>query len=453
MRRTPLGSLILAAGWFCFPLALVVGTLAPAILGVLLVALVTAQRPAPPVVTVRREAPSQAKQGEPMVVVTEATGPDGAPLDIVDAPPPQLRVTSTKRHDERGRVQLVQHLVPEAPGVMTWGTVRVRVKDAWGVMEDEVSVPLPHHLRVLPDESGMQTGRRVGRRGVATGSAKHRLATDWEPEIERLRDYQGGDRFRDIDWAHSTQVGKLIVREMSRHQQLSVVVLLQASQSMRWKRRASKLETGIQASLAILSAAQAAGLPVGLVAFDDRGVAAQVKAIASRKAVQASLERLAALPGPVVGEAAPPRVRPAEETVAASPRQRAFLEAVSAFDARGSRGLTPIESALGAIARVSPQPALVVCLLDVEENPAIANAVTGRLRRHGHRPVVVGLATAAHHYALREVDDAVLDRILTWRTNRATAQGTCDRQRVPFLMMGPRVTPEAVRGVVQSARA
>lgn len=453
MRFTRLGMLLLVVGWSCFVLALLVGSLGPAVLGTLLVAAVLAQRVSAPVVEVTREAPGRARVGEMASCVLSVKGPAGAPLVVEAEAPRQLRVEREELTRARGEARLVQEGVFVAPGVAGWLDARVRVQDPWGVVEDVLTVPTRAFTRVLPDTSGVEEGRRAGKRGLSTGSTKHRLATDWEPEIERLRDYQPGDKFRDIDWAHSTQFNKLIVREMARHQQLPVIVLLQATSSMRWRRRASKLETGIQSALAVLSAAQTAGLPVGLVAFDDKGVAAQVKAIASRKAVQMALDGLAALPSASEGEGPSPRVLDASVMLAATSEERAFLEAVSQFDASGARGVTPVEAALGALTRVSPQPALVVCILDVEETPAIARTVAARLLKRGHRPVVAGVASGAHHYTLREVDDDVASRLVTWRTNREAAAGACARQRVPFLTLGPTLTASGIREVIESARA
>lgn len=452
MRRTRLGVLILAAGWSCFPIALVAHSVAPAILGVLLIATTLLARLEPPLVAVERRMPDEAVEGEPFEVLIEATDPAHPPMFVEQDLPPGIELIEARAEPGRGRARLTLRVRARSPGIASWERTRVRVQDAWGVVEEEVVVPIEHHLRVLPDSSGIAAGRDAARRGQIGVQARRRLEADWEPEIERLREHQPGDRLRDIDWAHSTQLGRLITRELSRQSMMPVVVLVQAGASMRLERRHAKLDTAVQAALGIMSAAQAVGLPTGLVAFDDRGVRAQVRISSSREVLALALKRLSEMPENTTQLEVVADPREPVEFTPPTPEERAFLEAVALFDPLAPRGLTPLEAALGAVGRVTAQPALVVALLDVEEAPALAKVVAPRLAKRGHRPVIVGLASGAHHYSLREVDDRVLESLIVWRRNREQARVWCREMRVPMTMVGPELTAEVLRSVIKSAR-
>lgn len=452
MRRTRLGTLVLAVGWLCFPIALVAGTLAPAILGVLLVAAAARRRPNAATVDVSRTLPADAASGEPFEVEIVARAPGGSPLLLHQPIPQGVAVLDAKATPGRGVARLALRLVASRAGVVTLGPPVARVQDAWGLWEMEVTAPMLDHVRVVPGTSAIESGRRAGRRLDVGAKAKRRLEGDVEPEIERLRDHQPGDRIRDIDWAHSTKLSKLISRELTRRAPLPVIVLLQATASTRLQRRVSKLDTGIDAALGILAAANAAALPAGLVAWDDAGVRAQVRIGSTRQVLTLALKRLAALPARRELEEVEATGEAPERVEAPTAQEREFLDAIGTFDPTGARGLTPLESALGAVARVSSQPALVIALLDVEEEPALARAVASRLQRRGHRCVVAGFASGAHHYGLREVDDAVLASLVRWRVHRDRAAKACRTLRVPFFTLPPGITPAAIKEVVGSAR-
>lgn len=451
MRHTRFALLLLVVGWACFPFALVVGSLAPAFLGVLLIALVEGR--ARPTVSpeVSRDVPARVTAAEPFTVVVRARNATGElPLFVEDELPPGVRVLSSTTDAALGRVERRLEVVADDPGVQVWGAVRVRFQDAWGLLEDEVRVPVASVTEVRPEPALLARGRRVGKSVDLSQRAKRSTGLDWEPEIERLRDYQAGDRLRDVDWAHTAQLGKLITREMRRETLLPVIILLQATSSMRPRVGQSKLATCARAALATIAAAQSRHLATGLVAWSERGVEAQVRPAMGQRALTSAMLRLGALPADPI--AAPPRAsEPSSAPATPSAEERAFLEATGAF--LGTRGAaTPLEDALATLSRVASQPSLVVAFVDGEEDPRLVQALSERLRTHGHRAVFVVPACGAHRYRKRDVDENAINVLLRWRTNREVAATNARKHGFSLLPLPPRVDETAIREVVASAR-
>lgn len=450
MRRTRFGLLVLAVAWACFPVALVTGSLAPALLGAFLVALAVTARAPSAEIAVSRAVPARVTAGDEFEVVTRAEDAGGAPLFLEETIPPGVEVVSSRLTAERGRATLVTRARARDPGVVLWTAARARYQDAWGFLEDDVLVAARDAMQVLPERDALLKGARAGRRDSMGARSKGRKGLDSEPEIERLRDYQVGDRFRDIDWAHSTKLDRLIAREMRRDALLPVVVLLSAEPSMRLLRRASKFGTCARAALAVVAAAQASNLRAGLVAWSENGLEAQVRVTSARRAAVEAVGRLGGLPPPLpTSRFAPPRAAAVERPLAAG--ERAFLATSRAFAAKSLGSAVPVESALAALAKVSPQPSLVVAFVDAEEHPAIVSTLARRMRAHGHRLLVVAPASGPHHYALEDADDRVVDELVQWRRNRDEASAAAARHGVPFVPLGPDLSEAAIGEVIRSA--
>lgn len=445
MKRTRLGILLLALGWSCLPLTFVFRTYAPALLGVLLVGAALGVRPPAPSIRVSRELPERAVAGEPFDVRAEAQDASGAPLFLDEELPQGVRVLEREAHAARGRATLRLRVVADEPGALRWKGLRVRYQDAWGLLEDETRIGLVALTQVQSATDVLAAGQRAGER-----SAERRVqrihGLDVETEIERLRDHQPGDRFRDIDWAHTSVLGRLVVRELRRESSPPLVILLHASRSMRRRRRRSKLSSATRAALALLAAAERKGIDVGLIAWSERGVEARLPP--GRRVATGALQQLAALPEALPFE---PSAQPASETERPLlPEERAFLQAASAFVP--TAGATPTEAALGALARMMTRPAIVIAFLDLEETPRAATVVLARLRHHGHRAVFVAPASGAHHYARSEVDDAALAQLTQWQENRQEAANVTARQGAPFVVLYPDLSEKLVREMIAYAR-
>ncbi|MFP5356221.1 MAG: hypothetical protein ACLGIK_13920, partial [Gemmatimonadota bacterium] len=200
MRRTRLGWLLLTAGWSSFPLALVFQTLAPALLGVVLLAFVASARLPTPSLLARRTIAPGSCQHEPITVTTHVEASPPLPILAKDCVPPGADLLAQAGSSGHGTARHELVLRATRPGLMVFGEARVIFRDPHGLLEDEMGVPMRDVIEVRPDPSRLRTAERVARDLARGGRRRARLAADTEPEFERIRDWREGDRLRDIDW-------------------------------------------------------------------------------------------------------------------------------------------------------------------------------------------------------------------------------------------------------------
>lgn len=450
MRRTRFGALLLAVGWGCFPLAIAFGTLAPALFGILLVAwVIRAPRPAVDL-HVAREVPEQVAAGEPFDLILRVEDARGSPVFAEEALPPGLRVVSSSHEPRRGSCVTRMRLVAEDPGILLWTEVRVRFQDSWGSREDEASIRLVETTAVRVESSLLARARRAGKGFDEQVRTRSLRGFDVEPEVERLREHRPGDRLRDIDWAHSSKLDRLIARELRRDALVPVVVLLDATRPMRQRRRHSRLASCARAALSVLVAADAQGIGVGFVAWSENGLEARVRAGGGRRALTAAMLSVSELPPTL--PPGPLAAAPLRRVHGLSEPERAFLAATNAFAAHSAGPTTPLEGALAAISRVSAQPSLVVAFLDAEDTPETIGLVARRLRAHGHRIIFVAPANGAHDVARHELDPEWLAQLVVWRRNREEARQEASRAGASYLILPPGVNERIVEKVVRASR-
>lgn len=451
MRRTRFGLLLLSAGWACFPLALVFGTLAPALVGVVLVSLATCARTPVTDLHLTRDAPRRVVAGEPFEVRVEAVDRIGAaPLFLRMDLPRGARLVESQEENHRGRATLRLTVILQDPGVVLWPGVVVRDQDGWGVWERELHLSPFAATEVLPESELLAQGREAASSAPTGDQVEDRRGFDLTPEVETYRDYMSGDRLKDVSWSHTSRLGRLISKELRRESAEPVVLLVQATRSMRLQLKDSKLATCLRMAVASAAAFQAVGRSVGLLAWSERGVEAQVRVGAGRRLMSEAMLRVGALPGALPVDHLPKiQGRPSAGPLPAE--ARAFLRATRAFRSASSAA-TPVESALAGLTRVTMQPSLVLAFLDAEETPEVATLVLQRLHRQGHRVLLVSPAAGAHHHRARDLNDDVVQDLLTWMRNREAVATAARRHGTPFVAVGPDLTDESIREVVRSAR-
>ena len=113
-------------------------------------------------------------------------------------------------------------------------------------------------LRALGARSFLAIQRKAIRRGEGR-------------EFESMRDYVRGDELRHISWTATARRSKLTTRQYQIERDQTVIIALDAGRLMTGRiGNESKFDTGIHASLALMSACARAGDNCGLVVFGRR---------------------------------------------------------------------------------------------------------------------------------------------------------------------------------------
>lgn len=417
MRRTVLGELVVGVAAFAFLLGFVQGSLAPALVGLALLAFAAGagREVVSADVKVERKLPPSAEVGSDIDVVLEARADPPMPITVRDGGPRTFRLLSREVLPLRGRATEQVRMRPLEPGLARWTHAEVSVADGWGLHEATRRVDLPGELRVLPEARWRTIGRIAGRRHTVETLAPSAQRLESGIEIDRVREFLPGDRVRDVDWPRTARLGHLFVREREQVAPRPVLILLEATGSMRERRRVAKLTTAARVAYGVAAAAEAAGVAATLTTFDEHTVTT-ARGGGGGRAVAQALRRLSSL--------------------------EASVQVVNPQLARADPGVPmalpgALDAALGTLARGGPARPFVVAILDAESHPERAEAAASRLTSAGFDVVVVAPATGAHHWRRHEVQGALLPVLVEGRARRERLRHRLAARRVPLLTLKP----------------
>ncbi len=440
MRRTALGALVGGTAWLAILVAFLVGSVALALAGAFTIAAVETTRSQlkRSTVQIRRDAPEAMRIGEQTTITTTATAQTPVPLWVDDiAPAPLKRIEATSMA-ARGLARMEQRVQATDAGTAKWRDVEVRVADRWAMHERRGRVPAYSLVHVAPEADWVQQGRRAGRRHTVQTMVKGRRQFESLPQIESIREYQPGDRMRDIDWARSSRMPRLHTKVRERVTPRPLLVLLDATAPMRYQKHRAKITSAARLAYGLSAAAQAAGVEARIVAFDEQGIME-----AGPRPVDV-VKRLAKLDAPL-----PVSQIPAAAAGGIMGRsERGFLGALSALTAGATPPAPPLDAAIGRLTHGASDRALVVAVLDGESDPQGTVRALTMLRRGGHDTILVIPSGPAHHHDRHDADVRAIDAVLA-RRRRLLAD--LEALKVPAMVLRPSNVDRIIREVAASA--
>ncbi len=413
---SPFGVLIAGAGVVLFLLAFLSARPAVAFVAVALLAFQFAARhvhESSPV-QVTRHLPANAHLGQRVRIITTATTDAPLLLTVHSRLPPSFQEQSMKNPAGRHRTQQILTAIPVAPGTTRWPRIDVETSDRWGLWQKTHPVTSEQETHVTPEPRWSSEGSRT-RSSTIAKLVVSRWATQPSPVAHSVREFRAGDRLKDIDWAHSTRGVGTFTRESERVMLRPVVLLLDATRTMRWLRRTSKLTTASRIAVAVVAMVRRAGAPTGLVSFTDDEV---LSSMGPRGTIKGTLERLARLP-----------------THDDDPSDMQ------------SEDPPPVAAALQKARSLSGTPALIVAILDAEAAPRRTRSILERLGRQGHDLMLVVPATGTHHYVRHEAKKGLLDNLRGYRMTRQEVERFCRARQIPVLIAYPQEEQEVLTEV------
>ncbi len=445
MKPTPLGRTVVILAIALLSIGFVIGSVAPAIAAIVLLAYRDATRRGidPGTITAKRHVPAVVAADKPFSMELEATSEVPLPLAIED---PDDRIEVVESHEVlgRGEASLVRQVQAPTPGTLRWSDVTVLASDAWGLWQRPHRVPAPASLKVAPPENYLQEGRRAGQRNVIQAAVKDPQASMRGVDVRMVRPFMPGDQARNIDWRISTRLGELHSRHHDPEGPRRVIIFMDATRSMRRPARIPKLRSASNVATAIAGAAHGAGVSASLVAFHEHGVHTVANAT-SQSGLQDIVRGLAALPS-VEGVEGFRLTTDIDRVVTQD--ERRFLQAVSGLSAAPVPSAPSLDQALDALARISNGPAFVVAIMDGEVNPRRTQVAVSRLLDMGHDVAVVVPATGPHHCTK---EDAPVDDLREAMERRLHLAHVLAVQKVPMVVLHPGKEDAVVKEVARFA--
>ena len=163
-------------------------------------------------------------------------------------------------------------LTPPRRGLYYFGETAVRYFSRFGLVWCQASLGQTETIKVYPNirrvreielrALGARSFLAIQRKAVRRGEGR---------EFESLRDYVAGDEMRNISWTATARRSKLTSVQHQIERDQTVIVALDAGRLMTGRiDNETKFETGLHASLALMSACSRAGDNCGIMVFGRR---------------------------------------------------------------------------------------------------------------------------------------------------------------------------------------
>lgn len=262
-------------------------------------------------------------------------------LMVKDEYPPQMKLSGLREAQLRVEAQssaaLVYGLTPPRRGLFEFGSIAVRYLSRFELVWRDQRVGVPQAVKVYPN---MRRAREAELKALGARSlvSSHRK-TSWRGEgreFESMRDYVRGDELRHISWTATARRGKLVTRQYQVERDQTILVAIDAGRLMTARiERETKLDSAVNATLALMSAAARGGDNSGLLVFGRR-IKAFLPPRRGREHMDAALEALYA----VEPEMIEPSYARAFEFIAANSKRRSLVVVLTDLvDEEGSRDL------------------------------------------------------------------------------------------------------------------
>ncbi len=441
MEKTRRGRTLLAIAAVLYLAAYAFTTLVPAILATLLIGYLVFER-------LRFQ-----RLVDELAIEAESTGPDRMVYQddlftierTLFVHPPGLRVQAAVPATddlavEQDRLTLqdtgpdgmlfehIARLVPTRRGRHRQETLALTLSDPDGLFRHRVDLVAPVELTAHAPRSAFDQGRQAERLEAIVNPRQHEPGT-WSEEILALREHIPSDLPRDIDWKASSRFEALLTRTSLREVDRPVVVVLDASRSMRHRtRRGSMLDHASQLATALVAAAHHQGTPAGLVAHDAHRVLDHVPPSRERAVPRQVARAIAELPGPID---LPPA---AAETLLGTPQDQddtgdrprrdrepsRFEQTVAPF--LGGAGTTRIPHGLSQAVRQASgmgQPRTIVVITDLQGSLDEVTLALKRAHDHQHRVLVASTFTPWFHLHPDRITAELLEQVYgAWQRHR-----------------------------------
>jgi uncharacterized protein (DUF58 family) len=197
-------------------------------------------------------------------------------LIIKDEFPPELKLEGSRQVRLKVDAQTAAHfsyrLTPPNRGKYHFGKTAVRSLSRLGLVWCQGEFDDTQAVKVYPN---MRRAKELELKALGANSlvaAQRKAVRRGEGrEFESMRDYVRGDELRHISWTTTARRGRLTTRQYQIERDQTIIIAIDSGRLMTGRiEQESKLDSAIQAALALMSAAARGGDNVGVMAFVRR---------------------------------------------------------------------------------------------------------------------------------------------------------------------------------------
>ncbi len=310
------------------------------------------------------------------------------------------------------KINLKLKVTPKRRGYLKLGGAEVTLYDPMKFFKKKRTFSSDQEVII---QSSIETIRRA--RSFAKRSHEEELIEDFKQftstssELENIREYQPGDKLRDIHWKSLSKFQKHMTKVYERMTQLDCHILLDNSPSMRRyvQKGARKQEHSIYVALELLKKFQLAGHDIGLTAFDHKRVLLHHTPDHRKGTFNRLFNEMSRLPGPIGSRGYD--VRRYDVSISKEGLKKAdesFAEKVGVFLSSSSKSdLGGIIDTVRRVRKSANKSSILILLTDLETRPNLTIKSIEKLRAMNHEVWVVVLFSP--WYDMIDIDEEKLE--------------------------------------------
>lgn len=233
----------------------------------------------------RTVGPERVTYGDLVSARLDATAcvfPPNVHVTLRDRPSPAFETVKKILIDGPGAVEYQAKATRR--GDQAWDLVDVLVKDPGGLWRHTRTYRVPAHVTVDPGMASLTLRNMLtSRTAFPDGAPKALVNLFRDIEHDQLREYRGGDRMRDVDWKRMSSTGQMMVKDRIVESLNVGLLLIDAGTSMRLVDGGVRnLDHALEAASEIIQEAGRRNHQIGVLAFDDETVTAEMPPTRSR---------------------------------------------------------------------------------------------------------------------------------------------------------------------------
>lgn len=203
------------------------------------------------------------------------------------------------------RVDLKHSIVPKSRGKKRLGSIEGHIYDSMKLYKQPFSYTGDEEITIHSSKEAIRRAHRYAKRVKSEYYVKDidKFVTRTS-ELDTIRDYQPGDRLRDIHWKSMSKFQKLMTKTYEKRSPINIQLLLDSSPSMRrgLKDGTSKLDHSIFVALEMLKNFVLSGHDFGLTVFDHNRTVYHRAPDHKRETFHKIYKDLSTLPNKIVSE-------------------------------------------------------------------------------------------------------------------------------------------------------
>jgi len=327
-------------------------------------------------------------------------------------------------------------------GFYVFETISMTSKDRAGFFESDVRLTHLTGVRVHSSREELRKAQTIAKREhlEMLGRSPERWSRTREFEFEGIREYEPGDRFRDIHWKAVSRFQELMTKVFERETMVPTTIMVDCGRSMRLTTDGdSKLDHAVKLSIQLARILLKGYHPTGVTAFDELGPVTEVKPDVTKGQYDKLLRALLNVPEEIRTER---KTQPRMQATANEEGGEKLVQVVSSYIS-GTHKM-PRSPGVGAESVVKNAIAkggrgkMFIIISDLESNQESVERAAKLARAHGHRVILASPESTWYGTRRRSLTVDEVEKMYESYMAKAKILGRLSRLGVTVLELGPK---------------